>query len=335
MVKFIDKMLLRFRSKRKGLLEQYTHQSREEFEKLCNNDVERLKISGLNDEMIIASSLIKVLLQNGLGRSLGEKNILECARAGIEGWKKADGILAKMPDPSDNWDETTFDRIITGGFLTYIHEEFHINDWNVLQAIRWSFNFGAQSRAKYQTLDAYTNMYGRGELYDVKVKTLSKEELQSLQSKSNIHLDLHSKNEMKNFKTLYYRVLDTIPDKNLTELAKKESVSFMFFYGGLISNAMDQGRIHIENFPSIDSDITAKVYELYKVYVDKVAMKSVLEFSQKYVQESYVIFLLGFYCNQVSGEGQQIVPYDFDFTHFNDLESGNPAAQVMAIGQKK
>jgi hypothetical protein len=55
---------------------------------MCIHDVERLKSNDQKEEMIIASSLIHLLFQNGLGKKLGENNIFECARAGIEGWKK-------------------------------------------------------------------------------------------------------------------------------------------------------------------------------------------------------------------------------------------------------
>lgn len=328
-------MLLKCRGKRKSVIDQFKPKNRDEFRQMCIHDVERLKSNDQKEEMIIASSLILLLFQNGLGKKLGENNIFECARAGIEGWKKADEVMADNAKTGEAWDEVAFDRIITGSFVSYIHEEFHINDWNVLQTIRWAFNFGAQSRVKYQTLEAYTNMYRRGDLYDVKVKTLSKEEVQSLEKLTNGQVEKESMAEMEKFKALYFNILDSLYCPRLKELSKKEPASLALFFGGMINSGMTQGRIQIDDIAGIDEDTQGKIQKLYDHYVNEIAGEPVLEFSKKYKTESFSIFVLGLYCNQVSGEGKQIVPYDFDFTHFDDAMRGDPAAQVMVFCSKK
>lgn len=259
-----------------------------------------------------------------------DNNFALCSGSAAQGWEAADHVMQRLEQDGELWDEKSFDRVATSEYLHCLSEEKGITDMKMLQLIRWAYNYGASMRVKYDIEEEYKKAFLKGDMYDVKISFISDKTIEIINNIDNGTLDITSEatKAFNEFRSLFELIVDEMGTQRIKDVVASEPECLGFFVGGLIVSSMTHGHLDVSNLPHIDEEDRKRLQEIYDLYLQHIAGTKVIELNQKIPIEGFSIFVLGIYCNQLI-DGDQLLPYTFDFEIFGKALHGDVVAKVM------
>ena len=302
--------------------------SKEQFVEVCNKFVSE---NDNEDEFpFIGYSVYLLFKLNNIDDGQRPSIASRCAAVGTDGWNVAGDIEAKLKEEGDDWDDQAFDSFATSGYLQMYATKENVTDAKALQLIRWTYNYAASMRIKYQTMDKFREAFLNGDMYDTHIETLSEEteDIISHISDGTLEETEAAKETMENFRDFFINCIDLLGNQRVKDFANNEPDALGFFYGGLLTSSMTQGKLDVNDLAEIDSEKEKSLRNIFNLYLQHLASSVILHLHQKYPEEGFAIYVFGLYCNQLL-EGGQLMPYTLNYDTLENAIHGDLASKVM------
>ena len=185
-------------------------------------------------------------------------------------------------------------------------------------------------RIKYQTMDKFREAFLNGDMYDTHIETLSEEteDIISHISDGTLEETEAAKETMENFRDFFINCIDLLGNQRVKDFANNEPDALGFFYGGLLTSSMTQGKLDVNDLAEIDSEKEKSLHNIFNLYLQHLASSVILDLHQKYPEEGFAIYVFGIYCNQLL-EGGQLMPYTLNYDTLENAIHGDLASKVM------
>lgn len=302
--------------------------NKEQFVEICNKFVSD---QDDNEEFpFIGYSVYLLFKLNNIDD--GEKPSIasRCAAVATDGWNVAGDIEAKLKEDGEEWDANAFDSFATSGYLQMYASKENVTDAKALQLIRWTYNFAASMRIKYQTLDQFRGAFLNGDMYDTQIETLSEEAEDIITHIGDGTLEdtEKAKDTMEGFRNFFSDCIALLGNQKVKDFANNEPDALGFFYGGLLTSSMTQGKLDVNDLADIDSEKEKSLRNIFNLYLQHLAGSIILDLYQRYPEEGFAIYVFGIYCNQIL-EGGQLMPYTLNYDTLEKAIHGDIASTVM------
>lgn len=303
--------------------------SKEQFVEVCNKFVSE------QDEKedpfpFIGYSVYLLFKLNNIDDGQKPSIASRCAAVATDGWNVAGDIEAKLKEDDEDWDAQAFDSFATSGYLQMYATEEKVTDAKALQLIRWTYNYAASMRIKYQIIDKFREAFLNGDMYDIHIETLSveAEDIISHISDGTLEETEAAKETMESFRDFFSNCIELLGNQRVKDFANNEPDALGFFYGGLLTSSMTQGKLDVNDLAEIDSEKEKSLRNIFNLYLQHLAGSVILDLHQKYPEEGFAIYVFGIYCNQLL-ENDQLMPYTMNYDTLEKAIHGDIASKVM------